>query len=312
MAVLSAPSASRAAKPRTSASKRVQNRAAYLFVTPFFIALIALVLLPLGYSAYLSLYREQIVGGVSFVGLENYITAFSDPKFLEGLGRVTTILLVQVPIMLALSLLFALIIDSDRLRASKFFRLAIFVPYAVPSVIATLMWGYLYGGEYGPIAQLGATLGLPTPDLLSQEWMLTSIMNIITWEFVGYNMIILYASLRTLPTEVFEAARMDGAGAFRVAWSIKIPAIRPALLLTLIFSIIGTFQVFNEPSLMYKIAPNVIGASYTPNLYAYNLAFVNQQVNYAAALAFFLGIVIMVVSFTVQNTIERRNQKAMG
>ena len=135
-------------------------------------------------------------------------------------------------------------------------------------------------------------------------------MNIVTWSFVGYNMIILHAALRSIPTELYEAARVDGAGEFRVAWSIKIPAIRPALLLTTIFSVIGTFQLFNEPNLLRILAPNVIGVGYTPNLYAYNLAFINQDINYAAAIAFLLGIVIMIVSYAVQLGVLRRERRS--
>ena len=110
-----------------------------------------------------------------------------------------------------------------------------------------------------------------------------------------------------MPTELYEAARVDGAGEFRVAWSIKIPAIKPALLLTTIFSVIGTFQLFNEPNLLRILAPNVIGVGYTPNLYAYNLAFINQEINYAAAIAFLLGFVIMIVSYVVQLGALRRS-----
>ena len=89
-------------------------------------------------------------------------------------------------------------------------------------------------------------------------------MNIVSWAFIGYNMIIIYAALRSIPTELYEAARVDGASEVRIAWSIKIPAIRPALLLTVIFSVIGTFQLFTEPKLMFSLAPNVIGTAWTP------------------------------------------------
>jgi multiple sugar transport system permease protein len=171
------------------------------------------------------------------------------------------------------------------------------------------MWGYLYGPDFGPFGQGARAIGLPTPQFLSSEWMLGSIMNIVTWSFVGYNMIILYAALRSMPTELYEAARVDGAGEFRVAWSIKIPAIKPALLLTTIFSVIGTFQLFNEPNLLRILAPNVIGVGYTPNLYAYNLAFINQEINYAAAIAFLLGFVIMIVSYVVQRGALRRERR---
>ena len=95
-----------------------------------------------------------------------------------------------------------------------------------------------------------------------------------------------------------------------MAWSVKLPAIRQAILLTVIFSIIGTFQLFNEPSLLRAIAPSAIGNSFTPNLYAYNLAFKNQEINYAAAIAFLLGIVIMVVSYVVQTLTNRKERQS--
>jgi multiple sugar transport system permease protein len=162
------------------------------------------------------------------------------------------------------------------------------------------MWGYLYGDNFGLIGQIGDSLGVDVPHLLGHSWMLTSIGNVVTWEYVGYNMLLLYAALRVVPEELYEAAAIDGAGEFRKAWSIKLPALRPALLLATIFSIIGTFQLFNEPNIMQSLAPNVITTSYTPNMYAYNLAFNGQQFNYAAAVAVVLGLVTAVVSYVVQ------------
>jgi multiple sugar transport system permease protein len=117
----------------------------------------------------------------------------------------------------------------------------------------------------------------------------------------------LYAALRSVPTELYEAAAVDGAGSWRIAWSIKIPAIRPAILLTVIFSVIGSFQLFNEPNLIQRLAPSVINGSYTPNLYAYSLAFISQEVNYAAAVSFLLGLVIVVASYVVLLAANRRS-----
>ena len=217
-------------------------------------------------------------------------------------------LVIQVPIMLALSLFFALALDSGLMRLAKFSRLAIFIPYAVPGVVATLMWGYLYGPDFGPFAQITNALGFGPPPFFTATGMLFSIMNIVNWAFIGYNMILIYAALRSIPGR----AVRGGRGRRRRSQcgspgAIKIPAIRPALLLTIIFSVIGTFQLFTEPSLMCNLAPNVIGTACTPNLYAYNLAFVNQDANYAAALAFLLGIVIMIVSYIVQLSAQRRS-----
>jgi multiple sugar transport system permease protein len=269
------------------------NRA-YLFITPFLVCFVLLFLLPLGYAGYLSLFKDQLVGGTVFVGLDNYVRAAQDTRLLGGVLRVALFFLIQVPVMLLIALAVALAVDSGLLRLAGVFRLGAFIPYAVPSVVAALMWGYLYGPGFGPLAQLGLD-----PGLLGDSWMLASLGNIVTWEFAGYNMIILYAALRTVPTERYEAAAVDGAGPWRTAWHIKLPALRPALLLCLVFSVIGSFQLFAEPNLLQRLAPNVIDSAYTPNLYAYSLAFTSQQVNYAAAVSFLLGFVILVVSYAV-------------
>ncbi len=301
-----------ASRRRSGSNRRRQNVAAYLFILPFFVVFIAMLIVPLVYSGYLSLFQSKLIGGDVFAGLANYVRALQDSAFLASIGRMGLFLVVQVPIMLGLALFLALALDSGRIRGSRSVRLLVFMPYAVPAVVATLMWGYLYGPDFGPIAQIARGLGWGTPEFLSPGSILGSMMNIVTWEFVGYNMIIMYAALRAIPADLFEAAEIDGAGQFRVAWSIKIPAIRPAILLTVIFSIIGTFQLFAEPSLLNNIAPDAITNSYTPNYYAYNLAFINQELNYAAAIAFLLGLFIAIVSYVVQlasQRSERRDRK---
>jgi multiple sugar transport system permease protein len=290
----------------TNRIKRKQHLAAYAFILPFFVVFAAMLVAPLIYSGYLSFFVDRLVGGVSFVAFENYLRAFQDPGFLAGLGRTALVLVIQVPIMLGLALFFALAIDSGRARGSRALRLLIFLPYAVPGVVAVLMWGYLYGKKFGLIGQITNGIGLPELNLLSDSNILFSIMNIITWTYVGYNMIVMYSALKSIPAELYEAAEIDGASQWRLAWSVKIPLIRPAIILTVIFSVIGSFQIFNEPSLLLELAPTAITQSFTPNFYAYNLAFVNQDTNYAAAIAFLLGFVIMIVSYVVQLSTRRR------
>ncbi|MEW1826919.1 sugar ABC transporter permease [Streptomyces sp. NPDC088196] len=294
------------ARTESPPRRRQLGSAGVLFIAPFMVLFLLLFLAPLGYAAYLSLFQEKLIGGSTFVGLDNYVTALKDPQLLKGIGRVALFFVIQVPVMLLLALCFALALDSGLLRLARVIRLGIFVPYAVPSVIATLMWGYLYGPDFGPFAQISHDLHLPAPHFLTDGWMLGSLANIVTWEFVGYNMIILYAALRTIPAELYEAAAMDGAGAWRIAWSIKLPALRPALTLTLLFSVIGSFQLFNEPKLLMSVAPDVIDSSYTANLYAYSVAFISQQTNYAATVSFILGLVIVIVSYAFLLTANRR------
>ncbi|WP_231618594.1 carbohydrate ABC transporter permease [Nonomuraea sp. SBT364] len=274
--------------------------AGWRFVAPFMAVFALVFLAPIAYSIYLSLFRTQLIGGTTFVGAGNYVKALSDPRFWAAFGNVAIFLVVQVPIMLFLALLVALVIDSGRLYGTSFFRISVFLPYAVPAVVATLMWGFMYGTRFGLIGNLNERLGLSLPDPLSADLMLASIGNIVTWEFVGYNMLILYSALRVVNPSLYEAAQIDGAGQLRVIWAIKLPALRGALLIATIFSIIGSFQLFNEPSILRVLAPNVITTYFTPNLYAYSLSFSGQQYDYSATVAIVMGVITMIIAYVVQ------------
>ena len=281
--------------------KRVRRQwIGWAFVAPFMVIFVAMVIAPLVYAIYLSFFQQQLIGGNSFVGLKNYALVFQDPKFWEAFGRVALFLVVQVPIMLALSLVAALAIDSARLHGSSFFRIAIFLPYAVPGVVAALIWGFIYGDQFGLTASINNFLGSNILQPFSSQTVLASIGNIVTWEFMGYNMLIFYAALRAVPTSIYEAAEIDGAGALRTVFSIKIPAVRGAIVIATIFSIIGSFQLFNEPNLLQALAPNIINSFYTPNMYAYNLSFAGQQFNYAATVAIVMGAFTAIIAYFVQ------------
>ncbi|GAB3981584.1 sugar ABC transporter permease [Actinoallomurus acanthiterrae] len=270
------------------------------FVGPFMAMFIVVFLAPIAYSIYLSLFQTKLIGGTTFVGIDNYRTALSDPQFWSSFGRVALFLVVQVPIMLFIALLVALAVDSGRLYGKAFFRVTVFLPYAVPAVVATLMWSFMYGSEFGLISDLNNAFNLSLPNPLSAHLLLASIGNIVTWEFVGYNMLIFYSALKVVPSSLYEAAEIDGAGQLRIVWAIKIPALRGALLIATIFSIIGSFQLFNEPAILKHLAPNVVTSSYTPNYYAYTLSFAGQQQNYSATVAIVMGVITVVIAYLVQ------------
>jgi multiple sugar transport system permease protein len=297
--VVATPQVSAPSGGRTAPRER-RSWTGWRFVGPFMAVFALVFLAPIAYSIYLSLFRTQLIGGTAFVGADNYLKALSDPQFWDSFGRVALFLVVQVPIMLFLALLVALAIDSGRLYGSSFFRISVFLPYAVPAVVATLMWGFMYGTQFGLIRNLNELLGVSLPDPLSADLILASIGNIVTWEFVGYNMLILYSALRVVNPSLYEAAEMDGAGQFRIVWAIKLPALRGALLIATIFSIIGTFQLFNEPAILKNLAPNAITTNYTPNYYAYSLSFSGQQFNYSATVAIVMGVITMIIAYVVQ------------
>lgn len=140
------------------------------FAGPF-VAVFGLVFLaPIGYALYLSLFQDRLIGGTSFVGLDNYGKALTDPRFWEGLTRVGLFLLVQVPVMLGIALLVALAIDSGRLYGKASFRVSIFLPYAVPAVVASLIWGFMYGTRFGLVGNVNDAFGIALPDPLSPPW----------------------------------------------------------------------------------------------------------------------------------------------
>lgn len=292
-----------AAEPRPAPPPAKKDRRSWTgwgFIGPF-VAVFALVFLaPIGYSIYLSLFQDRLIGGNHFVGFDNYTQAFQDSQFWDSVVRVGLFLLIQVPIMLGIALLVALALDSGRLYGKSFFRITIFLPYAVPAVVATLMWGFMYGTKYGLVSDLNDAFGITLPNLLSPSWVLASIGNIVTWEFVGYNMLIFYSALRVIPSSLYEAAEIDGAGQWRVIRSIKLPAIRGSLVIATIFSIIGSFQLFNEPSILRPLALNSVTTDYTPNFYTYSLSFNGQQHNYSATIAIIMGVITMAVAYVVQ------------
>lgn len=280
----------------------------WLFIAPFGAVFLFSLVAPILYAVYLSLFRSQLIGGTSFVGLQNFARALTDPQLLGGIGRILVLFAVQVPIMLALSLFAALALDSSRLRFSPLYRITLFMPFAVPGVIAALMWGFIYGPDFGLVGNVNRFLGWSVPDPLSSDWVLVAIANIATWSFLGYNMLVMYAALRVVPRELYESAAIDGAGTFRVIRSIKLPAVRPALFICLVFSVVGSFQIFNQPNVLRTLSPNTIATSFTPNMYAYNLSFAGQQTNYAAAIAIVMGLLTMVVAYVVQRVGIRESQ----
>lgn len=289
-------------KPAKRAQKRGQKSSwsGWLFIGPFMAVFALVFLAPIAYSIYLSFFRNQLVGGNGFVGFANYAQVLQDSQFWSSLIRVVLFLAVQVPVMLLIAMLVALALDSGRLYGKSFFRISIFLPYAVPAVVASLMWGFMYGTRFGLVGNINEALGTNIPNPLNPDLILASIGNIVTWEFIGYNMLIFYSALSVIPKSLYEAAEIDGASQFRLVTAIKLPAIRGAMVVAAIFSVIGSFQLFNEPAILQSLAPNSISTYFTPNLYAYSLSFSGQQYNYSATVAIVMGIITMVIAYAVQ------------
>lgn len=280
----------------------------YLFLLPFLISFLLFTVVPLAYAIYLSFFRTQLIGGTKFVGVQNYIQVFHDPDFWHGVVRLVILGVIQVPIMLGIALFFALVFDLALVRrAAPVYRVIYFIPYAIPGVISSFMWGYLYDPSLSPFDALTHAAGLGRPNVVSAALVLPSIGNLVTWEFTGYNMIIMYVTLRAVDPQLTDAAVIDGASLWRIAWHIKIPLIKMALFLTSVLSIIGTLQLFTEPQILSAFS-SAVNSSYTPNLLIYNTAFNGQNIPYAAAMSIVIGAVTIVASLiflTITNSRQR-------
>ncbi|MET4582338.1 multiple sugar transport system permease protein [Conyzicola nivalis] len=288
--VATAPATKPATRKRT-ARERQHSRTGWLFVAPFGVVFVVFLVTPLVYAFYLSLFSKGLATGTAFAGVNNYIRAFTDPSFLKGVWFVVRFSIVLIPVQMLVSLAAALVLDNLTNRFARFARLMIFLPYAVPAVIGALMWGFLYSPSFGPLEQL---FGADAPFLLSPDNIFYGLMNVVTWQWAGYYMIIIYAALRGIDPTIYEAAKIDGANAWQVALRIKIPMVRSALVLILVFALIGTLQFFTEPQVLGPVANGTITPDFTPNIYAFNLAFKYAQFNYASAISFSLGAIVFV------------------
>lgn len=261
---------------RSGIAKRV-NRTGWAFMAPFAILFVLVFILPIIWAVYSSFFRQVSTGGGAygggelvnqFVGLENFRYAITSSEFWSGVGRVILYTVIQVPIMIIAALALAMIIDSFVVKHVSGFRLGYFLPYAIPGAVASIIWVYLYNGQISPLVKGLAALGINV-DFFASNMLLASMANITTWTFTGYNMLIFLAALQAIPHDLYEAARIDGANGWQVATKIKLPNVRSAALLAMLLSIVGSIQLFNEPTLMQTADPG-ISKSYTPMMMALN------------------------------------------
>ncbi|RBP99648.1 carbohydrate ABC transporter permease [Bifidobacterium xylocopae] len=287
---------SKSTSVRKRAVSRKENAWGWFFTAPFAVIFLLFLVIPLAYALYVSLFSYTQLKGTVFTGLGNYARAFRDPIFLSGMGRVVMYAVVMVPVQLLFALVLALVLDAIKTRFASFSRLAFFLPYAIPVVIGALMWGFLYSKQMGPFTSIFDVFGLKAPAFLSPSGIFGSLVNIVTWQWTGYYMVILYSALQSVPPELYESARLDGASEVQIAIRIKTPIISSSLVMVTVFSLIGTLQFYTEPMILRNNVPSVIPPEYAPNMYAQALAFNYNQLNYSATVSFALGLLVVVFS----------------
>ena len=291
-----------------------KSRAPWVLMAPFLLLFALTFLLPIIIAigqSFTTVSRKGLLGEkgatLRFAGFDNYAAALGNPNFVASIGRMLLFGVVQVTVMIVAATLLALLLESASAKWPGFFRAAYFLPYGIPGVIASILWSFLYVPGLSPVVDVLHLVGVDV-DFLDPSIVLWSIANIVTWTYTGYNMLIIIAQLKTIPADVYEAAKIDGASPWRVVRSIQLPLIRPALLLTIIFSIIGTLQLFAEPSVLKGMSTGIT-SEYTPNMSAYAYAFQYNDIGMAAAEAVIIAVAAFVLSAIALGISSRAGRK---
>src|SRR5580692_5333581 len=291
----------------SSWARRRDRRGAW-FVAPFLLGFLLFMLVPLGYAVYTSLYTYRIIGGTSFTGAANYTATLQNGLFWAGVIRVIIFGAVQITVMLAIAFFFACVFDLGVARYGTFFRTVFFIPFAVPAVVGAVMWSFLLEPQFGPFVHVAHALGFANIDFFSTNLILPTIIVIVIWEWTGYNMVILYTALRSVPRDVVEAAILDDTPLWKIIVKVKLPMVRPAIVLLVFINTIGALQLFTEPLILQYFETQAISVNFTPTLYIYNTAIAGGQYNLAAAAAVILGVVIVIISVSSLFVRRRRSE----
>jgi multiple sugar transport system permease protein len=288
--------ARRAPRRRRSAYERRRGRAGLAFVTPFMIVYTLFMIVPIGYAIYESLYTTKLIGGTTFSGFANYATVLQSGPFWNGVIRVIIFGGIQIPVMLAIAFFFATIFDLGVARWGRLFRAIYFIPFAVPIVVSALMWGFLFDPAYGPFNRFMGVIGFHNFNWLSTTFMIPSIIIIAIWEWTGYNSIILYTALKSVPRDIVEAAILDDTPLWKIILRIKLPLVRPAIIMLVFINTIGAMQLFVEPTILNNYQAGVVTNTWTPVIDIYTTSISNGEYQLGAAMAVVLAFVIIAIS----------------
>lgn len=283
------------AKAKASTYKRTQRNTAILFLLPNFLGFLLFIVYPVIKSLYISFFNWDGLGTKEFIGLNNYTRLLTDSTFMVSFKNNIHYTVVTVPLSIILGILIALLMNA-KIRGIGAFRVIYFLPQVTSMMAIGIVWTTVLA-NYGPINQALIKLGMENPPqwLSSSAWALISVEMVSVWRSMGYNAVILLAGLQGINMELYEAAKIDGAGAVRRFFSITLPMLSPTIFLCLVMQMIGSFKVFDTIMAMTQGGPG--RATNVLAYYIYQRAFVDWKFGYASAVAYVLFAIIMI--FTV-------------
>ncbi|MDE2307253.1 MAG: sugar ABC transporter permease [Xanthomonadaceae bacterium] len=293
-----------------------RQRTAWLFLAPALLVLGVFFILPVFAALGLSLtdydlYALADIRNLRFVGLHNYWALLHRPLFWSALGNTLYFVVVGVPLSIAASLLAALLLNSPLARLRPLFRTVLFAPVVTTVVAVAVIWRYLFNTKYGLVNYALAAIGVHPVDWLGDpHWAMPTIIAFAVWKNFGYNMIIILAGLQAVPPDLYEAARIDGASTPRQFWHITLPLLGPTMMLVVILTVAGYFQLFAEPYVMTEGGP--LQSTVSVLYLMYEDGFKWWNLGTASAVAFTLFLIIFAVTTLLLRLARRGEYRAGG
>ena len=265
-----------------------------LFLPPALVFFTLFVILPVGESSYFSFFNWNGYGPPhKWVDFENYLRVFNDPVFRLSLTNNLLVILVSAFIQVPLALWVALLI-ADQSRVSMVFRAIFFVPYILADIVAGLIWHYLYDGDYGIVGTIYRWFGLEAPHALAQTgWATAALLLVVVWKYFGFHMALFIAGRQNVPLDVIESARIDGASRWKITRFIVLPLMRPVVVLSLFFSLLGSLQLFDLIIALTDGGP--LNSSHSAVSYLYTFGIKRMRVGFGSAVGVLLFVICVLV-----------------
>ena len=278
--------------------KRPANNllAGLLWTAPWWLGFLFLLALPLAFSLYISFCDYPMLQKPLWVGATNYADLARDAVFHKTIFNTAVFAALSVPLTTVVAIALALLLNQS-VKGQAFFRACIFVPTIVPMVAAGAIWMWMLNPDFGPIASFFRGLGAERPPLWldSPDWAMAALVLVSLW-FVGSPVVIYLAGLQEIPEELYEAARLDGASTPRRFWHVTLPSLSPVVLFNVIIAVIGAWQVFALPYMMWRTRPGPDRATYFYSMYLFDNAFNYLKMGYASAMAWIQLLIILALT----------------
>jgi len=276
---------------------RWHKLAPYFFIAPFFIVFLIFGFYPIIYSGYISLHQWTGLKPPIFIGLNNYINLFQDNDFLSALRNTALLTVISGPVTIGGGLLLAVILNNRLVRFRNIFRSIFYLPLVVSLVVASQVFGLMLGNPFGLVNEVLFRLGVTRVNFLHEPQLTILVLVVlITWKYIGNDLVIMLAGLQSIPPELNEAAVVDGASSLQIFFRITIPLMRPVILFDIVLTTISTFNIFAEPYSLFGITGGVNQSGLVTGLLLYRTSFNFFKFGYGSAMAYIVGFIIFILS----------------